>query len=208
MDEQTDPAPASAAEALSIISAQQRVARQTAPSSAVLFAVWGAAWLVGYGGLWLSADRGAGSPSVAAAVLAAALGVAAVVVTIVHVTRRSRGITGESARQGVLYGWAWPIGFLAMTWIVGALGKAGASDEVIGLAANATAALVVGLLYLAGGAMWRATGMYVLGAWIALVGAASAFAGLPGSYLWLSLAGGGGMLTAGLVEAARARTVP
>ncbi|GIG21959.1 hypothetical protein Cch01nite_26830 [Cellulomonas chitinilytica] len=207
MDDETDPAPASAAEALSIISAQRRVARQTVPSSALLFLVWGAAWLVGYGGMWLSAE-GDGGPTAPAAVLAGALGVAAVVTTIVHVVRRTRGITGDSARQGALYGWAWFVGFLAMSWIVGALGAAGASDEVVGLAANSVAALVVGLLYLAGGAMWHATGMYVLGAWIALVGAASAFAGLPGSYLWLSLAGGGGMLAAGVVETLRGRAAP
>ena len=204
MDDETDPAPASAAEALSIIHAQRRVAQQTTPSSALLFLVWGTAWLVGYGVLWLSAADD-GTPTAAAAVLAAALGVAAVVTTIVHINRRTRGITGDSARQGTLYGWAWPIGFLAMSWIVGALGRAGASDEVTGLAANSISALVVGLLYLAGGVLWRATGMYVLGAWMALVGAASAFAGMPGSYLWLSLAGGGGGLAVGMVELARRR---
>jgi hypothetical protein len=149
MDDETDPAPASAAEALSIIGRQRRLAQQTVPSSALLFLVWGSAWLVGYGGLWLSSDDD--GPTAPAAVLA------------------------------------------------------GASDEVLGLAANSIAALVVGLLYLAGGAMWRATGMYVLGAWIALVGAGSAYAGMPDSYLWLSLAGGGGMLAAGLVELVRGR---
>ncbi len=207
MDDETDPAPASAAEALSIISAQRRVAWRTVPSSALLFLVWGAAWLVGYGALWLSADE-QGRPSVAAAVLAVVLAVAAVATTIVHSVSRTRGIAGDSARQGALYGWAWFVGYLAMGWIISALGAAGASYEVVGLAANSVAALVAGLLYLAGGILWRATAMYVLGAWIALVGAASAFAGLPASYLWLALAGGGGMLTAGLVELARRRAGP
>ena len=100
--------------------------------------------------------------------------------TIVHVSRRTRGIAGASARQGALYGWAWPIAFVAQSMIVGGLGQAGASDEVTALAANAIAALVVGLLYIAGGLLWDATAMYVLGAWMALVGAAAALTGLPG----------------------------
>ena len=121
--------------------------------------------------------------------------------TIVHVTHRTRGIAGASARQGALYGVAWPVGFLAQSMIVGGLAQAGASGEVIALAANAIAALVVGLLYIAGGLLWRATSMYVLGAWMALIGAAAALAGLPDSYLVMALAGGGGML----VGAARSR---
>jgi hypothetical protein len=63
----------------------------------------------------------------------------------------------------------------------------------------------VGLLYLAGGILWRSTAMYVLGGWIALVGAAATLAGLPGSYLLMALAGGGGMLAAAAVEAVRGR---
>ena len=70
--------------------------------------------------------------------------------TIVHITHRTRGIAGASARQGALYGSAWPVAFLAQSMIVGGLAQAGASGEVISLAANAIAALVVGLLYIAG----------------------------------------------------------
>ena len=89
--------------------------------------------------------------------------------------------------------------------IVGGLAQAGASGEVISLAANAIAALVVGLLYIAGGLLWCATSMYVLGAWMALTGAAAALTGLPDSYLVMALAGGGGMLVGAVVETVRAR---
>ncbi|MEZ0446253.1 hypothetical protein [Cellulomonas sp. ICMP 17802] len=192
------------ADALAIIEAQRARAADVRPSSALLFGIWGLVWLVGYGAMWWTA-RDDSTPSVAAAVVAIGGGLLALLVTIVHIARRTRGIVGGSARQGAMFGWAWAIGFVAQSMIVGGLGQAGASGEVIALAANAIAALVVGLLYLAGGILWRATGMYVLGGWIALVGASAALAGLPGSYLVMALAGGGGMLAMGAVEAARAR---
>ena len=40
---------------------------------------------------------------------------------------------------------------------------------------------------------------------MALTGAAAALAGVPGSYLVMALAGGGGMLVGALVESVRAR---
>ena len=192
------------ADALAIIAAQRLRAADVRPSSALIYGVWGAVWLVGYGAMWLTA-RDDDTPSVAAGVVAVAGGVLALVVTIVHITRRTRGIAGASARQGAMYGWAWAIGFLAQSMIVGGLARAGASNEVTALAANAIAALVVGLLYLTGGVLWRSGAMYVLGGWIALVGAGAALAGLPGSYLLMALAGGGGMLAAAAVEAVRGR---
>ena len=43
------------ADALAIIDAQRARAEDTRPSGALLFGLWGAAWLVGYGALWLTA---------------------------------------------------------------------------------------------------------------------------------------------------------
>src|SRR6187431_2745847 len=125
------------ADALAIIAAQRARADDTRPSGTLLFGIWGAAWLLGYGALWLT-TRDDGSPSALAVAVAITAGVVALVVTIVHVMHRTRGV-------------AWPIAFLAQSMIVGGLSQAGASGEVISLAANAIAALVVGLLYIAGG---------------------------------------------------------
>ena len=200
----TDDAAPDLAEALAIIAAQRSRADDTRPSGTLLFGIWGVAWLVGYGALWLTAFD-SGTPSVLAAAIAIGGGIAAVAVTIVHTTHRTRGIAGASARQGLLYGLAWPIGFVAQTMIVAGLGQAGAANEVTALAANAIAALVVGLLYIAGGMMLDLTSMYVIGGWMALTGAAAALAGVPGSYLVMALAGGGGMLVGALVESVRAR---
>lgn len=191
-------------EALGIIDQQRRRAATTEPSSALITGAWGAAWLVGYGALWASA-RADGTPSVAAAAVAIGLGVLAVAATIWHTAHRSRGIRGVSAVEGALYGFAWPVGFAAQGLIVGGIAGAGASPEVVAIAANSIAALVVALLYVAGGALWHERLLYGLGVWIALVAGGAAFAGVPGTYLVMGLAGGGVALVASLVVGLRAR---
>ncbi|MDC7123438.1 hypothetical protein OMK64_18055 [Cellulomonas fimi] len=201
-DERSDDAPLDAAQALAVMAAARRSAGAAYPSGAFLFLLWGAVWLVGYGLMWLSAGDD-GTPSGIAAGVAITLGVLGTVGTLWHVLHRSRGLVGSSARTGALYGWSWAIGFVTQALIVTALADAGAPPEVSALAGNALAALVVGLLYLAGGALWDDLPMYLLGAWIAVVGGASAHVGLPGTYLTMSLAGGGGMLVAGTYAAVR-----
>ena len=74
--------------------------------------------------------------------------------------------------------------------------RAGVSRDIIGLLRSAGAGLVVGLLYLAGGALWQDRVQYGLGLWILLASRAGALVGTPGIYLVMSLAGGGGFLLA------------
>lgn len=186
-------------DALAIIAGQREVAARTQPSSALLFGVWGTAWLVGYGLMWASALDD-GTPALWAAAVAMGGGAAAIAFTIWHSVHRAQGIRGRSPREGAMYGWAWALGFLAQGVIVAALAQAGAEPVVTTLAANALATMVAGLLYVAGGLMWQATPLYVLGIWILLVGALGTFAGLPGSYAVMAFAGGGGMLVAALAS--------
>jgi hypothetical protein len=197
-DQRDDLAPDPAA-ALAIIEQQRRQAGLTRVSNAVLFAVWGLAWLVGYGALWLSGRHGEVSP--ASALVFGACVLVGLVATFWHVTRRMRGIVGSGPRTGAMFAGAWVVGYAAQGMTIGGLARAGASDDVVQLVANASGALVVGLLFLAGGMMWRSPGMYGLGAWMCLVAGAAALVGLPGSYLVMALAGGGGMLVASGLEA-------
>ena len=65
---------------------------------------------------------------------------------------------------------------------------------------------MVGLLYLAGGAVWRDRLMYGMGIWIIVVGMAAPFFGSPGNALIMAIAGGGGFLVyATFLEATRRR---
>ena len=194
--------PPDAASALDIIRAQRTAVRDTvAPDSRLLLAAWGLAWGVGNLLLYVTA-RAAEAPHLPAGWAFAVYFVilaAAIAVTIVHTMGRSRGLVGPSGRSGAMFGWAWTIGFVGVWLIMTGLMRAGADGVLVNLGWSSLSCLVVGLLYLAAGAMWQSTVHYVLGLWIILVGAASTLAGVPGSFLVTSIAGGGGLLVGALV---------
>ncbi|GIJ00001.1 hypothetical protein CLV28_0998 [Sediminihabitans luteus] len=193
------------AESLRLIRAQQDRARDLTPDGRVVYGTWGVAWLVGYGALWFSVDNADSAAGAWAFVLFGTLVLAAIATTVVHTTRRSRGIAGPSAQVGTLYGIAWGIAFTAMSVTLGGLATAGASPDVVGLAANAMSCLVVGMLYFLTALVWGDRRVYVLGAWILLVGAVSPYVGYPGSYLLLATAAGGGFLVMAGAEVRAAR---
>ena len=61
---------------------------------------------------------------------------------------------------------------------------------------SGSALLLVGVLYLAGGALFQDRFQYGLGLWMLVSGAASVYAGVPGNFAVVSLAGGGGLFLA------------
>jgi len=206
-----DDAPLDPAASAALIAAQQaRVAAETVVDGRLLFGAWGTAWLLGFGALWSAV----GEPpllrwpgSVAGPVFAALL-VTAMAVTVVHVARRTAGVRGTSAVQGAMYGWAWFSGFVAVFALATALVRAGADDGVIRVAMTLVPALLVGALYMTGGAIWQDRTFFALGAWIVLVTVVAAFAGVPGMFAVMAVAGGGGMLVAALTEHARRHRRP
>ena len=221
--EPDDDLPLDPAESLRLIAAQQEKAKDVEPDGRVLYGVWGLAWLLGYTTLYMSSLRTAdaagavtgptgaggavGQPEPWAFLAFSFLIVSAVAITIVHIMTRVSGVRGASARSGALYGWAWFISFAAMSMVLGGLARAGANPEVMALASNSLSCLVVGIMYLAGGAMWQETRLYVLGVWILLVAGAATIVGQPGLYLVMAAAGGGGFLLMALVaQVLRLRT--
>jgi len=217
-----DDRPLDPAASLRLIAAQQDKVKDIEPDGRVLYGVWGLAWLLGYTTLYVSAVRTAdaaaaassatdpgaavGQPEPWAFLAFSVLVASAVAITIVHIMTRVSGVRGASARSGALYGWAWFISFAAMSMVLAGLARAGATPDIMGITSNSLSCLVVGIMYLAGGAMWQETRLYVLGVWILLVAGAATIVGLPGLYLVMAAAGGGGFLLMALVEQAlRAR---
>jgi hypothetical protein len=189
-----------AATAQAIITAQRARTRDSVTADGrLIFLAWAAAWILGYGLMWWTA-RDAGTPTWWAGAIFGLLIAGGVVTTIVHSLRRSRGIVGPSRAVGAMYGWSWMVAFVAGQAMVGALGRAGVSDEIVLVAANGVSALIVGILYMAGGALWNDRAQFALGVWMALVAGVAAFAGLPGSYLVMGIAGGGGFLVGAAIE--------
>lgn len=185
---------------LALIAAQRdSTRRRTSPTLAVIGTAWGLAWLIGYLALYLTYDGG--TSSAWAFILFAGLLASAVAVTAVHTTRRASGVGGDSATVGAMYGGAWAVGFVAAGLVFAGAVRAGASPDVLAVLTNGVSCLVVGLLYLAGGIVWREGRMFALGAWIALVAGLASLAGPPTNYLAMALAGGGGFLVAAIAEA-------
>jgi hypothetical protein len=161
-----------------------------------MFLPWGLGYLVGFGGIWL-AVRGVLPGGLVTALLVVAA-VAPIISTGVTVARSTRGVSGPSRRVGALYGWAWLLGFAALFAINIRIGTLGVPEPTLSLLWSGSALLVVGLLYLAGGALWDHVPQYVLGVWTLLTAVATVFVGYPSNFAVLALAGGGGFVVLGV----------
>lgn len=122
--------------------------------------------------------------------LLGALDAIAVATTVVVTRRATRGIGGDAAVQGLMFGLSWLVGFAALFAIQSGLARQGASAEVLGLVGAGGPMLVVGLVYLGGAAIWRDWTMFVLGAWLALLAAVGVMTG-PVTLLLIDAVGGG-----------------
>jgi len=190
-----DPA---ASEAL-IAEQRARVTAQTAVDATFLFTAWGVAWLVGFGLLWAAERELIPLGREAALPVFFVLLVGAGVLTAVHIGRRTAGVLGTSASQGAMYGWTWVAAFGGFAALDAALVRVDASPTVLAVVGTVVPPLLVGALYMAGGAIWSDRTQFVLGAWICAVTVVAAVVGWPHMLVVMALAGGGGMLTGALV---------
>lgn len=175
---------------------RREVGRRLGVNPGPVFALWGVAFLLGWGACYLAVPQGPGPflPLWTAIVILVVLYAAAIALPVVLGVRAGRGVRGPSRRIGAMYGWSWALGFLALAVINSGLIRQGLSDETISLLWSGTALLVTGMMYLAGGMIWRDLVQYALGVWMLISAAGSVFAGMPGDFLVLALAGGGGFL--------------
>ncbi|KZE91482.1 hypothetical protein [Microbacterium sp. TNHR37B] len=165
--------------------------RLTRMYSTLLF-VWAAAWLFGFGALMLGDGIG-GAPVLPAPVAWTVFGsliAAAIVWSIVAGLRSAAsGISGRSQLQGALYGYSWMIAMIGGWLLLMGLQKSGLSPETTNLLYPALFVLLVGVLYLAGGALWRSPAQYVLGIALIAVVVVATFVGSPWHYLIYATAG-------------------
>ncbi len=198
--------PASPAESLRLIDAQRKQAARAFFGTPVpILALWGVAWTLGFGAYYVTAADGHHLPAWVAGVVLALLGAAATAASVVQFVRQRRGLRGPSPSVAARYFWSWPIATLAMAVFDLGLDRQGLPGSVQSLLWSASFLFVAGLLYLAGGVLFGDTVMFALGAWTVVVAGASTFAGVPGNFAVLSLAGGGGLLLAAAVLRPRFR---
>ncbi|MBD8044597.1 hypothetical protein H9638_12340 [Arthrobacter sp. Sa2BUA2] len=193
-------------EALAVVQDAERSARRSLTgNTALVYFLWGLTWVIGYGSLWGSkSGRLPLEPQAALGILGAALAVATVS-TVVIFARGSRGIRGQSAFQGGMYGTAWVLGFTVMGALSAAIGRAIDDFWLRGMLINSIAILIVGLLYITGGTTFNDKHQAYLGVWLLLVTGAGLISG-PDHFLTVFLfLGSTGMLTAAVVEHLRTR---
>ncbi|WP_250445250.1 hypothetical protein [Actinotalea sp. C106] len=212
-DALADDEPLDLAQVAALVAAQQdRVRAATDVDGRVLYGAWGVAWVIGFLAMWLAAvdDPPVQMPQIAAGLIFFGLLVSAGVVTAVHIARRTAGVRGTSATQGEMYGWAWMLSFTGVGVLAFALGRLDASPEVVSTVMTVTSSLIVGALYMVGGAVWGDRAGFRLGAWISSVTVVAAVVGQPHMLLVMAFAGGGGMLLGAAAEHVqrRRREVP
>lgn len=133
--------------------------------------------------------------------------VAGTVQSISAANRAQRGASRSEQLAAKMVGASWVIGFAALFLAITGLAAAFDKPELQGVLWPAGSTLVVGLLYLAEGAVRRNTLHYGLGAWLALIGAAALFLDAPGFFWLLAVAGGGGYAVATILERHRLATL-
>ena len=197
--------------ALETISEQQAALRRRALiRSSPLLAAWGLAWLIGYGAGWLCIRPDYTMPTPPWVVYFGCLA-AAGAYTCTYIVRRARGMRGSSNRAGVRYGIAWAGGFILGLVVMGRAGTFLAAlgtpqaEEMGMILSNAVPCLIVGILFVAGSAIWDEPVMAWVGGWLLAVTGVATLVG--GTALWaiMSLAGGGGLLVAAAVDLLRTR---
>jgi hypothetical protein len=197
----TEEEPLSPSEALAVVEDQRdRVNRSLQVNVALVHGSLGVAWLAGFGIWYFAFGHGAGKslevPVWVAVVVIGVVNAVALMAGLGQTIRRGRGIEGRSWDAMRMYLWSWPLAYAGVYAADAGLQYQGLPARLAPLLWPGSAACVTGVLCLAGGMFFRDTLQYTLGAWLLIVTAASMFAGVPGNFAVLSLAGGGGYLVA------------
>jgi hypothetical protein len=179
--------------------------RPRVPDNRQPYLAWGLTWLVGYGALALACgdDPVVAMPALLPGLLLVAGLIGAIAVTTRATVRDQRGVTGPAKTTGTLFGIAWVTGFTALALLITALARVLDDQLVQTLLWPTGSAVVVGLLYLMGGALHRDHLQYGLGSYLALLGATAVFLDSPGHYWLLAVAGTPAYLAAAVLEGRR-----
>ncbi|RAS68872.1 hypothetical protein C8D87_102950 [Lentzea atacamensis] len=117
--------------------------------------------------------------------------------------RAQRAVSPERRRAEKLVGTAWVTGFAALALMITTLSTVFEKPELQTVLWPAGATIVVGLIYIAEGAVRRNALHHNLGTWLALVAAATLFVPAPGFFGVLAVLGGGAYAVAAVLEGRR-----
>ncbi|GAB2613863.1 hypothetical protein Aab01nite_70230 [Paractinoplanes abujensis] len=204
-----DAPPLDPAESLALIERERHnFGRDLSPDPRMMFWPWGIAWLVGFTLFFLRFGPDGrvlvDLPDWLPLLVLALLMVAAGITTGFAGSRVSRRISGPSTRQGAMYGVSWSVAFTAFSILFAQFSDV-LPEEKAGLLWAGGMVALTGALHMAGAAIWNDRDMFVLGAWTSVVNIAGILIGPGWHALIVAVAGGGGMIAAGLIGWLRLR---
>lgn len=197
------------AESLALIARERaRLARSLTPDPRLMLWPWGFAWLIGFGLIFLRYGPDGRVfvhlpdwlPQVALMVLLLAAGV----ITGVAGAHAAHKVSGPSTRQSTMFGLAWSLGFAGLSTVFSQFSGV-VPDDKLGLLWAGGLVALTGTLHAAGGAIWNDRHLFVLGAWTSVINIVGVLAGPGWHSLIVAVAGGFGMLVAGLIGWLRLR---
>lgn len=188
--------------------ARDRARRALVVRRPVLLAVWGAAWVVSDGAIWLSVrgQRPYNGPTPAALMTLSAAIAAATVFAVIYIGRAGSGVGGLSVLQRRILLLSYLGGYVALFTLEAAIDHAGASRAVIGVYGAAAPVLLVALIIAASAAVFLNWSMFGLGLWLLVVAAGGGFVGPVAVWAVCALAGGGALLVMAVIELCRNRS--
>lgn len=167
----------------------------------VLLAVWGAAWMISDGAVWLSVrgQRPYIGPTPAALLTLTVVIAAAAVFAVIYIGRARSGVGGLSVLQRRILLLSYLGGYVALFALEAAIDHAGASRAVLGVYGAAAPIVLVALIIAAAGAVFLDWSLLGLGLWLLAVAAGSGFAGPVTVWAVSALAGGGALLVMAVI---------
>jgi hypothetical protein len=176
--------------------ARDRARRALVVKRPVLLAVWGVAWVVSDGVIWLSVrgQRPYNGPTPAALLTLTMVLAAATVFAVIYIGRAGSGVGGLSVLQRRILLLSYLGGYVALFTLEAAIDHAGASRAVLAVYGAAAPILLVALIIAAGAAVFLDWSLLSLGLWLLAVAAGSGFAGPVTVWAVSALAGGGALL--------------
>ncbi|BCJ43851.1 hypothetical protein GCM10010168_66540 [Actinoplanes ianthinogenes] len=191
------------AEALRLIDRERaNLERELTPDPRWMFWPWGITWLIGFGLFFLrwGPDERVlvALPDWLPITVLTLLLMAAGAITGVMGARSGRALSGPSSRQGRMFGFSWSAGFAGLALVFSQVSDV-VPESRQGILWGGGLVALIGALYMAGAAVWDDRVTFVLGAWISGVNIVGVLIGPGWHALVVAVAGGGGLMIAGLI---------